>query len=154
MAMEMQSGARGTGRGAVLGAGRGTVRPSMNVTPLVDVVLVLLIIFMVVTPLLTKKLTLQLPPQDVATLPASAATQAVLYLDGAGRLWLNGEELSLESAPVRLRRVAAAQPGHTVFFDASDDAPFGRAVAMMDLARGAGASTVGILTEPMAPPGR
>jgi len=134
------------------GRGKG-VRPQMNVTPLVDVVLVLLIIFMVVAPLLVKQLHLVLPPLD--TQPATATpedTQVLLRLDADGTIHLNRDVVQRAELPDRLRRIFAARDDDIVFFDAEDGADFGEAVGLMDLARGAGALTVAVLTEaPTAP---
>jgi biopolymer transport protein ExbD len=130
------------------GGGKRGVRPSMNVTPLVDVVLVLLIIFMVVTPLLVKQFHVHLPPQQQADRPAEAdEPQVVLQLRAGGELRLNGRPIAREDLPERLRRVFAAREDDVLFFDATDDAPYGEAVHAMDLARGAGAVTIGLLTE-------
>jgi biopolymer transport protein ExbD/biopolymer transport protein TolR len=126
----------------------------MNVTPLVDVVLVLLIIFMVITPLLTKQFYVHAPPkeQDKPQPPQpNDDTQVVLRMDKQGALTINGEPITREALPEKLKRIFAARDQDVLFFDAVDDAPYGDAVQVMDEARGAGAITIGILTEPPAP---
>lgn len=134
---------------ALGGGGRGKVRPVMNVTPLVDVVLVLLIIFMVVTPLLTKKFYVHLPPQKEAEPQPQQddEPQLLLRLERDGTLRINGKPVAQSELPERLRRIFAARDYDVLFFDASDLAPYGQAVEVMDLARGAGAVTIGLLTE-------
>ena len=99
------------------------VKPAMNVTPLVDVVLVLLIIFMIITPLMTKQFYVHLPKQE---------EKAV--------------ETPSDQLVGRLRRVFAARNDHVLFFDAHDDAPYGPAVEALDKAREGGAVTIAILT--------
>ena len=121
--------------------------PQMNVTPLVDVVLVLLIIFMVVTPLLSKQLWLQLPKQDnKAAAPPSDNKSVVLTVKKDGALAINGTELPKSELKDKVARVMAARPDKVVYFDAADGAPYAITVEAMDLARQGGAKTIAILT--------
>ena len=121
--------------------------PTMNVTPLVDVVLVLLIVFMVVAPLLSKKFSLALPKSEEAA-PAQPTTDVpiVLTVNADGKPQINGEALGEATLGPRLARMLAARGDKTVYFDASDGAPFGAAVRAMDIARAHGATNVAILT--------
>jgi biopolymer transport protein TolR len=131
-------------------AGGRRPRPSMNVTPLVDVVLVLLIIFMVVTPLLTKKFWVHVPVKDdpAAELPPpTAQVPVVLTLAADGSLRLNQEPIQQADLAPRLERVFAARSDRTLFFDAEPGASYGRAVEAMDVARGGGALTIAVLTK-------
>jgi biopolymer transport protein TolR len=130
-------------------AGRGKVAPQMNVTPLVDVVLVLLIIFMVVTPLLTKKFWLHVPKKEeqVETPPPNEQKPLVLRYGKDGRIMLNASVISNADLPERLRRALAARQDGVLFFDADSDADYGEAVHVMDTARGAGAVSIAVLTE-------
>lgn len=126
---------------------RGRNTPEMNVTPLVDVVLVLLIIFMVVTPLLAKQFWLQLPKQDAeAEAPPSESKSVVLTVKKGGELALNG--VAVEKAELRdkIARVMAARSDKVVYFDAANDAPYASTVEAMDLARRGGAKTIAVLT--------
>ena len=123
-------------------------KPNLHVTPLVDVVLVLLIIFMVVTPLMMKKLTVHLPETvRTDTPPALDQTQLLFRVEADGRIFANATEIPLEQLDATLARMVAARADRTVFVDAADDAKYGLAVRVMDAARDAGATTVGILTE-------
>jgi biopolymer transport protein ExbD len=133
------------------------VRPSMNVAPLVDVVLVLLIIFMVITPLLTKQLTVNVPNKPDETEPPpppdpAAEPQIVLWVDSQGQARINKDVVIDADVPLRLRRLFAARRDQTLFFDAANDAPFGRALQVLDVARGAGLVTIAVLTEPLPVP--
>ena len=147
--MAMDVGARGdTG-----------VVPQMNVTPLVDVVLVLLIIFMVITPLLAKTFWIHTPKQEKEEVEAREVQQdptppLVLRVSADRSLQLNGSTVGFEELPERLRRVFAARTDHVVFFDADDQAAYGFVVQVMDQAREGGAVTIAALTEPLiqAPP--
>ena len=136
-----------------IGGGKKGIRPEINVTPLVDIVLVLLIIFLVVTPLLAKYFTIQVPPEEktkAVELPKDEE-QLVIRMDQTGHITLNSEAVAAEELDLKLRRVFAARSDSVIFFDAHSSAPYGKAVHVMDVARGAGATTVGIVTEPLVP---
>src|SRR6266404_2206170 len=133
------------------------VVPQMNVTPLVDVVLVLLIIFMVITPLLAKTFWIHTPKQEKEEVEAREVQQdptppLVLRVGTDRTLQLNGSTVGFEELPERLRRVFAARTDHIVFFDADDEAAYGFAVQVMDQAREGGAVTIASLTEPLIQP--
>ena len=127
-------------------------RPTINVTPLVDVVLVLLIIFMVVTPLLTKTFHTDVPekPEESAAPAEPDDSAIVLTLDRSGVVRLNQATLSKSDVALRLRTVFSKRKERVVFFDAEDDAPFGDAVDVLDNARAGGAEQLAIATEPMS----
>jgi len=131
----------------------GRAQPSMNVTPLVDVVLVLLIIFMVITPLLAKQFWLHLPNKIEKDQPRDLSDKdkpIVVSVTKAGEIKINREVVSNSEFSIKLRRVLSASEQRTIFFDAEDDAEFGNAVEALDLARAGGAATIAVLTEPMA----
>ena len=140
-----------------VGAGdaKGEVAPQMNVTPLVDVVLVLLIIFMVITPLLTKQFWVHTPKQDKEEMTPEQAKQdprpPLVIRVAVGRvIFVNGTAVPLEELAERLRRMFAARDDHILFFDAVDDAEYGFAVEVMDRARQGGAVTIAALTSTLA----
>lgn len=139
MAMNVSSG-KGSG-----------VAPVMNVTPLVDVVLVLLIIFMVVTPLLNKQLWLNLPKKDDDAKneppPPDADKPVVLTVDSKGVVHINQNVVERAELRERLRRIFAARTDQLLYFDAADDAPYGITVEVMDIAKMGGAKGIAILTE-------
>jgi len=138
MAMDVGSG----------GGKKRRARPEMNVTPLVDVVLVLLIIFMVVTPLLAKQFWISLPDQnDEQEPPPDTEPPLVVSVGSDGTIRINNEEVQPADLPSRLSRVLASRRSRTIFFDAADDADFGRAVEALDLARGGGATTIAVATD-------
>ncbi len=129
----------------------------MNVTPLVDVVLVLLIIFMVITPLLTKSFWVHVPKQEQEKeevtpeqLQEDPSPPLVLHV-GAGRsIQVNGTDVGVDELAERLRRMFAARDDHVLFFDAADDAEYGFAVEVMDRAREGAAVTIAALTSALA----
>jgi biopolymer transport protein ExbD len=139
-----------------VGGGKGGIRPAMNVTPLVDVVLVLLIIFMVVTPLMTKTMAMTVPAKPDKELeatppPPDALPPVVLTLTRSGALQINREDVPRNQVVSRLQRMLNARPDKLVFFDAGDDVPYGSAMEVLDLARG-GNITVAVLPEALAEP--
>ena len=126
---------------------RRKARPEMNVTPLVDVVLVVLIIFMVVMPAMQRYFRVHVPrpAQSEAAPPANQAPLVVSVAEG-GALRINRETVADAEFAMRLRRMLVTRGDRKVYFDAADNAPFERAVTAMDLARGAGAAHIAVLT--------
>ncbi len=135
-----------------LGGCKARVKPSINVTPLVDVVLVLLIIFMVITPMMVKQFWLHVPKKEDAA--AAGAPQpndqvpVVLSVRRDGTLRINKDPVTGKELPDRLVRIFAARGDHLLFFDADDGVPYGQAMDVMDAARGGGAVHIAVLTEP------
>ena len=135
------------------------VRSDINITPLVDVVLVLLIIFMVLTPLMEKELQVRVPeetpPEMLNEPPPPDLTQVVFKVDESGIWHLNTETLTDSNAQERLRayfRVAkskeATQGPPVIFFDADDKAKYVRAVKALDAIRDSSSGwTIGMMTE-------
>ncbi len=132
------------------GGGSKRIKPQMNITPLVDVVLVLLIIFMVVTPLLTKQLWLNVPPkveEEAPPPPPGALPALVLTVDRDGVTRVNGESIARAELAARLVRMVNARPDKVVFFDAHSELPYGSALEVMDLVRGGGVGTLAVLAD-------
>jgi biopolymer transport protein ExbD len=130
----------------------GRPNSDINVTPLVDVVLVLLIIFMVVTPLAEKMLRVRVPDaeqQEQQEQPPQ--TQLVVSVSAQGEIAINSEVVPDAGYVDRLKRVLAARsPGdRLVFFTADDKALYPRLVLALDGARQAGAEIMTMTTEPM-----
>lgn len=122
--------------------------PQMNVTPLVDVVLVLLIIFMVVTPLLSKQLWLQLPKNDDSAEPPSSENKSVvLSVNEDGTVAINGAAVPEAELRDKIARVMAARSDKVLYFEAADQAPYAATVRAMDVARQGGAKSIAILTK-------
>jgi biopolymer transport protein ExbD/biopolymer transport protein TolR len=130
------------------------VTPQMNVTPLVDVVLVLLITFMVITPLLAKTFWIHVPEQRTEEVdPAADEHDAplVLRVQTGRAIRINGSEVALDELPDRLRRLFAARDDHVLFVDADDAVGYAFVMSVMDRARDGGATTIALLTEPLEP---
>jgi biopolymer transport protein TolR len=121
----------------------------INVTPLVDVVLVLLIIFMVVTPLAAKQMFMRVPeyqPPDVVVEP-EPPNQVVLLVRKDGRVFLNRDDVSIEEAMATLRAAFDGHPSKALFLGAEDGVQYDVVVRVADRARKAGVNTIGLLTE-------
>ncbi len=131
---------------------KGQAAPEMNVTPLVDVVLVLLIIFMVIAPALKATFWVHVPdrpdPNQPETPPDPDALQPIVVsVTREGRIRINRDIVPDSQFPTRLHRALAARGERKVFFDAANDAPYGRTVEVLDLARRGGAAHIAVLTE-------
>jgi biopolymer transport protein TolR len=140
-----------------VGSSKDAVTPQMNVTPLVDVVLVLLIIFMVITPLLSKNFWVHLPKQEAEEvtpeqLKNDPAPPIVLRALEGGKVDVNGVDVPVAELADRLKRMFAARDDHVLFFDAADAAEYGFAVEVLDRAREGGAVTIAPLTRALAGP--
>jgi biopolymer transport protein ExbD len=128
--------------------GSGSVKSDINVTPLVDVVLVLLIIFMVLTPVVQMGYLVKVPPKAPANLPPSAVQdQIVLRLVSGGRVLINKEEMSVEQFPNRIREVLRGNTAKMVFFSGGRDVDYETTMKFLDLARQSGAKNIGIIVE-------
>ena len=120
----------------------------INVTPLIDVVLVLLIIFMVLTPSMLKHLTAAVPKKEEETTPPMPADAPIIVeYTGKRELTVNTEPVAVEGLAVKLADRLRFDSRKVVFFKADDDAPYGEVVHLMDIARGAGAKTLAVVTK-------
>lgn len=136
------------------GGGGKNPPPNVNITPLVDIVLVVLIIFMLVTPMMTKTFWLNIPKkpdeEQQAQQPKKNDGPLVLTLNKGGVIKVNKTVLTKEDLPARIPRMLAAKKQKIVYFDAHDEATYEEAIEVMDLARAGGARSIAILTEKVA----
>ena len=123
----------------------------INVTPLVDVVLVLLIIFMVVTPLLEKDIAVSVPnTEKVEQVEEVPPDQLVVKLLANNDVTLNGDKIEMNDYVSRLEAVLKKEPNprkRIVFILAEDGASYGSLVHLFDGAKQAGADTLGLMTD-------
>ena len=126
-----------------------TSTPAINITPLVDVVLVVLIIFMLVTPMMTKTFWLNLPPKnDEKAEPVPNDNKPlVMTVDKAGVIRVNTTVLSKAEVRERVPRMLAAKDQKVLYFDAHNDASYAVAIEAMDLSRAGGVKSIAILTD-------
>ena len=126
----------------------------INVTPLVDIVLVLLIIFMVITPLLSKQLPIEVPQKaEIEQPPEEVKEQLFIKLFDDGHIELNKVEVALDALGAEITAKLVGKTDKVVFFDGEDNVAYGNAVTVMDIAKGAGAETIGMITPKDAPEG-
>ncbi|WP_407527529.1 protein TolR [Methylobacterium oryzisoli] len=116
----------------------------INVTPMVDVMLVLLIIFMVAAPLMTVGVPVQLP-KTAAAKTSENKKPVVVSVDKDGHAFLAKEALPPEGALARLKAVAAEDPGQTVLVRGDKDVPYGKVMEVMGLVGQAGFAKVSLI---------
>ena len=131
------------------GGGRGEVTSDINVTPMADVMLVLLIIFMVVTPMLQKGQNVELAKTHNPTdMPAADHDDAVLVVvTRDGKYWLNQDKIVIEQLATKVNDLLATKMDKTVFVRSDARAKYGDVVSVVDTIRNAGVDKVGLLTE-------
>ncbi len=134
--------------------GGGGVKSDINITPFVDIVLVLLIIFMVVTPMLSRTLDLSVPPkaQTETITEAQVADQLILTVRGpltAPRVFLNQEEIpgAPDAVKDRIQELMVGRRDKVVFFQAENEVPYQFVVEVIDKVRGGGAEKIGLITD-------
>ena len=121
----------------------------INVTPLVDVMLVLLVIFMLTAPLLTSAVRLDLPSAEAP--PAAAAPVSLtVALDAKGEFFLNNRPVTTEQLRQRLQDAARANPDTELQLRADQSLAYGKVVEVMALAQKAGLSRIGFVAQPAA----
>lgn len=123
----------------------------INVTPLVDVMLVLVVIFILTAPLLASSIRLDLPRAEGAE-PGSAPRAVTLVVDAAGQAYLQDEPLSQAALTQRLRDLAARQPDAEIQLRADAAVPYGRVVEVMGAASAAGLWRIGFVAVPQTEP--
>ena len=138
--------------GGQIGAGgsrgrRQTALAEINVTPLVDVMLVLLIISMVAAPMLQRGIHLELPTTETASEIQEA--RVVVSVDRNGRIRINDRPVHPELLTERMKTLSATRPDETVFLRADKLLPYGEVLTVMDTIRKAGVSRIALVTVPL-----
>jgi biopolymer transport protein TolR len=130
----------------------GAMRSDINVTPLVDVVLVLLIIFMVITPIVQMGYLVKVPPKAPDNLPPSAVNdQIILRLMPDNRILINKDQVDLASFPQRIHEILHGNTSKMVFFSGSRDVDYETTIKFLDMARSSGVKNIGIIVEDVTP---
>jgi biopolymer transport protein TolR len=118
----------------------------INMTPLIDVMLVLLVIFIITAPLMTSSLKLDLPRTDAAT-PTAAPTFVAVAIDGNGRLYFGDEALTRDQLAQRIAAAARGNPQLEVQLRADQKVPYGQVADLIALVQQAGLTRIGFVTE-------
>lgn len=125
------------------------VMAEINVTPLVDVMLVLLVIFMVTAPMMQQGVQVNLPKADTKAM-APAEASVVVSVDKGGKIFIDKEEIPADQLRTRLSTMFATRAKKEVFLNADAGVPYGEVVRAMADIKGAGIERLGMVTEPAA----
>ena len=129
---------------------RGRYRPmaEINVTPFVDVMLVLLVVFMITAPLLTVGVAVDLPKTKAPTLQGSDQPLAIT-INAEGRIFLQELEVGLDDLVAKLRAISAAAPDRRIFVRGDRTIPYGRVLQVMSTINAAGIRRVALVARPV-----
>ena len=126
------------------GGGGAGVQWQINMTPMIDVLLVLLIIFMVIQPTLQKGLEVQVPPIEERTSQQESPDQITLQVLKGGRYAINQLPVT-GPLDARIKQIFADRPRKVLFIQGGEDLAYGEVVRAIDIARGAGIEVVGLV---------
>lgn len=121
------------------------VMSEINVTPLVDVMLVLLVVFIVTAPLLTQSVQVKLP-KTVETSPAPQDHLATISIDAQGKVFLNSHEIALDQLGMQLGNLLRSDSELIVQFNADEAVSYGRVAEIMAIAHHAGITRLSFMT--------
>jgi biopolymer transport protein TolR len=130
-----------------------TTMSEINVTPMVDVMLVLLIIFMVTAPLIQQGVKVNLPQAKAAPVEAKE-TKIVLSIDREKHIYIGEAEVPLAQLEEKLKTNAKVQADKELYLQADTDINYGTVIQVMAAAQRAGITNVGMITDPFTPPKR
>jgi biopolymer transport protein TolR len=120
----------------------------INITPYIDILLVLLIIFMVITPVRQMDLDVKVPQQQEAEAPAAVPQDVIVVSIGeSAQIAINQEQVSIANLGRELQKIYSARSNKNMFVSASPRLPYGDIVRIIDIAKGAGVGEIGLITE-------
>jgi biopolymer transport protein TolR len=144
MAASLQGGGGRAGRGRRARAGRPMAE--INVTPFVDVMLVLLIVFMVTAPLLTVGVPIELPKTQAKALGQDREPLAV-SVDGSGQVFLQNTPIAMDALVPKLKAISANGYDQRIFVRGDQTVDYGKVMQVMGLLNAAGFTRIGLVTE-------
>jgi len=127
---------------------KGGPKSDINITPYIDILLVLLIIFMVITPVRQMDLDVKIPqpqPEDVKVEPDPSVI--VVSIGESAQIAINQDPIDIGSLGSKLLEIYSARANKNMFVSASAKLPYGDVVKVIDIAKGAGVGDVGLITE-------
>ena len=125
------------------GGSSGGVTSDINVTPMIDVLLVLLIIFMITQPLSRMAIDVQVPPPEQTTVTQQANNQIVLELADDGSYAINGQPVPKDQLDTQIHAIFDPRPAKLLFIKAGQNRLYQDVIQAMDVARGAGVQIIG-----------
>lgn len=128
--------------------GRRQMMAEMNMTPFIDVMLVLLIVFMITAPLITQGVQVNLPEAESAVI-AEQQEPIEVTIQGNGRAYIQSREVSDEELVERLKAIRAARNNADVMLRADAGVNYGRVMQVMSGLQAAGMNNVGLITQPI-----
>ena len=133
--MSMSAGGTSTGR----------LENDINVTPMIDVLLVLLIIFMAALPAMRKAIDIQLPDPNPQVQPANAKSdQIVLEVNPGGKFFINSQEVTRDQLGTKIKSIYDGRPDKIIFVKGNPQSKYGDIIEAMDVARGSGVLIIGV----------
>jgi biopolymer transport protein TolR len=137
-----------------VGANKGNLKADINVTPLVDVMLVLLIIMMLIAPMLQKGVNVQLPLAANTLSKPDNQTQTVVAVDSQNQLWINGLQVPKGEFVDRIKSLLEDKTDRTVLIKGDQDASYSAIMQAMDYLHEAQIEDIGLITDPKADPNK
>jgi len=129
-----------------VGSGKGSMS-DINITPYIDILLVLLIIFMVITPVSQMDLDIKVPQKSEEETPVTGPNVIVVSLGESGQVAINNDPITLTTLGRELQKIYSERSNKNMFVSASAKVIYGDVVKIIDIAKGAGVGDIGLITE-------
>ena len=137
-----------------VGGSKGSLKADINVTPLVDVMLVLLIIMMLIAPMLQKGVNVQLPLAGNTVAKPDNQTQTVVAVDAQNQFWINGLQVPKSEFVDRINTLLEDKTDRTVLIKGDKDASYAAVMQAMDFLHEAKIEDIGLITDPKTDPNK
>ncbi len=131
-----------------MGGNNSPFMSEINVTPLVDVMLVLLIIFMVTAPMMMQGVNVSLPQTTSKPLPAEKE-HLTITVDRSQQIFINDYKVALEALQEKMTKILEGRQDHKVYLRADKNVPYGVVIRVISAVKNAGVEKLGVVTEPL-----